>query len=91
VKQQESGGAAFPAVAGACQNAPQMLPRAGETVSPGADLRSAYAGPAPAAMSIATADRTSPHRLTMTPTAPSNVSHHSLKGKTAVLLGRRER
>jgi hypothetical protein len=42
----------------ACQNASQMLPRAGETVSPRAGLRSAHAGPAPAAMSIATADRT---------------------------------
>jgi hypothetical protein len=46
------------------------LARAGETVSPGAGLRSAHAGPAPAAMSIATADRTSPYRLTMTPQRP---------------------
>jgi hypothetical protein len=73
------------------QNASQMLPRAGETVSPRAGLRSAHAGPAPAAMSIATADRTSPHPLTTTPAAPSHVPRHSLKGMTAVLLGRRER
>ena len=75
----------------ACQNAAQMLPREGEAVSPRAGLRSAHAGPAPAAMSIATADRTSPHPLTTTPAAPSHVPRHSLKGMTAVLLGRRER
>jgi hypothetical protein len=78
----------------AWQSLPERLadaPRAGETVSPRAGLRSAHAGPAPAAMSIATADRTSPHPLTTTPAAPSHVPRHSLKGMTAVLLGRRER
>jgi hypothetical protein len=55
------------------QGLPERLadaPPGGETVSPGVGLRSAHAGPASAAMSIATADRTSPHRLTTTPQRP---------------------
>jgi hypothetical protein len=44
---------------------------------------------APASMSIATADRASPHRDTTIPQR-SHVSRHSLKGLTPARLGRRE-
>ena len=54
---------------GARTRSPQGSPGRGDGVA-GSGLRSAHPGPATAAMSIATADRTSPHRLTRTPQRP---------------------
>ena len=63
---------AFPAVArGRASRTPRRCsPGRGRRRSREAGLRSAHAGPTPAAMSIATADRTSPHPLTTTPQRP---------------------